>query len=130
MSTEHEPAEHEHAGRTGAGSTPAIAWVVPVLFNLVLGLLATVPLWLSVLFAVNFPLAELGLTEREPTENDGALPWLAVLVPLTGGLLALWFLIGFLLRRGPLRAARAYWWVLAAVALLPTTVVFVLVGLV
>ncbi|MFH8616556.1 hypothetical protein ACH4E8_15955 [Streptomyces sp. NPDC017979] len=122
MSTE---TDRDGAAPPSGGAAAAVAWVVPVLLNLVLGLLAVVPLWLWVFFAINFPLAELGLTEREPTENDGMLPWLVVLVPLTGGLLGLWFLVGTLLRRGPLRAARAYWWVLAAVALLPTTAVFV-----
>ncbi|MEU9607552.1 hypothetical protein [Streptomyces sp. NPDC048057] len=122
-------------GTEGGGSAPptrgaaALAWVVPVLFNLVLGLLAVVPLWLSIYLAVNYPLAELGLTEREPTENDGVLPGLTLLVPLMGGLLGLWYLIGKLMRRGPLRAARAYWWVGGAMALLPTTTLFVLVGL-
>ncbi|MEU5978199.1 hypothetical protein [Streptomyces sp. NPDC047315] len=128
MSTEPDRTDPTSTESPSAGAA-VVAWVVPVLLNLVLGLLAVVPLWLSVLFAINFPLAELGLTERAPTENDGTLPWLVVLVPLTGGLLGLWLLAGSLMRRGPLRAARAYWWVLAAVALLPTTAVFVLVEL-
>lgn len=44
--------------------------------NLVLGIPGVVPVWLLSYFAVNWPLAAVGWTQREPTENDGMLPWL------------------------------------------------------
>ncbi|MGP4085800.1 hypothetical protein [Streptomyces sp. KR55] len=64
-----------------------------------LGCIAVIPLWLLLLFAINFPLASLGVTRREPTENDGMLPWLILLVPLLSGLLALWWSLNALIRR-------------------------------
>ena len=44
--------------------------------NLLLGIPGVVPLWLLWYFASNGPLADIGWTRREPTENDGMLFWL------------------------------------------------------
>src|SRR5690606_6906220 len=57
-------------------------WGPPVAVHLILGMVALVPLWLSMMFVVNHPLAAWGITSREPTDNDGMLPWMMLLVPM------------------------------------------------
>ncbi|MGW1881853.1 hypothetical protein [Streptomyces sp. NPDC001970] len=102
-------------------------WAKPTFVNLV-GLVAIVPIWLLVLFAVNFPLAALGPSEREPTENDGMLPWLILLAPLLAGVLGLWLSLNTLMRRkADLRAGR-YWRFSSAMVLLPTVTAWALVS--
>ncbi|MFF7592375.1 hypothetical protein ACFZCK_33355 [Kitasatospora purpeofusca] len=94
-----------------------------VVVNLLLGLPAVVPVWLLWYFAVNWPLAGLGWTQGEPTENDGMLPWFIFAVPVLSVFSGLWWLANHLLRRrrhaGP-RAAGAYWTTSALLTLVPT----------
>lgn len=106
-----------------------LKWGVPVAVNLVLGSVAVIPLWGLGLFAVNFPLAAIGLTQREPTENDGVFPWLVLLVPLLSALVAVWWLINVLVRHRTRQAARPFWLVSSAVVLLPTITSMVLVSI-
>jgi hypothetical protein len=49
--------------------------------NLLMGVPGVVPVWMLWYFAVNWPLEALGRTVREPTENDGMLPWLLLFRP-------------------------------------------------
>ncbi len=73
------PARH-HADELPCGArlfAPAVAPTyvgVPGAANLVLGVIAVVPLWLLVQFARNYPLAALSLTGFESTDDDGMLP--------------------------------------------------------
>ncbi|WP_432057003.1 hypothetical protein [Streptomyces sp. bgisy022] len=98
-------------------------WGPPVAVHLILGVVAVVPLWLSMMFAANFPLARWGLTTREPTENDGMLPWIVVLVALWAVFLALWLPLGSLARRAVPDVSRRRYWAVGA-ALLVTPMVF------
>lgn len=102
------------------GRTQRLKWALVVTVNLVLGFFAVIPLWALWFFAANFPLAAMGLTRREPTENDGVFPWLVILVPLVGGFLAAWSLTNLLVWRRTGQAARPYWAASSAVVLLPT----------
>ncbi|GGX09430.1 hypothetical protein GCM10010297_33700 [Streptomyces malachitofuscus] len=105
-------------------------WGPSVAVNLILGIVAVVPLWLSMMFLSNYPLAELGLTSREPTDNDGVLPWAVILGGAWAVFLALWLPLGGLARPRAGVAGRRYWTVSSALVLTPfvlLTVLFVLV---
>ncbi|MFD4970037.1 hypothetical protein [Streptomyces sp. NPDC058424] len=54
---------------------------VPVAVNLLLGIPAIVPVFLVRYVLSNGPLAELGLTSRDPNEDDGMLLWLLTSSP-------------------------------------------------
>ncbi|GGS05310.1 hypothetical protein GCM10010252_50000 [Streptomyces aureoverticillatus] len=93
--------------------------------NLLLGIPAVVPVWLLWYLLANWPLAALGWTGREPTENDGVLPWLLLggLVPALYALL--WWLANRPVRRRATVGSRLYWPVSVLATLVPT---FVLVA--
>ncbi|WP_405810573.1 hypothetical protein OG524_14765 [Streptomyces sp. NBC_01520] len=50
--------------------------------NVLLGVPGVVPACLLRYYVSNGPLADLGRTRREPTENDGMLLWLLIVVPV------------------------------------------------
>ncbi|MFI9203035.1 hypothetical protein [Streptomyces sp. NPDC053048] len=95
-----------------------------VVVNLLLGIPGVVPVWLLWYFAVNWPLAAIGWSDPEPTENDGTLPGLLVGVLLLG-LFVLWWLINRSVRRRTTLDARLYWPVSAVATLVPTFVLMV-----
>ncbi|MEV0260243.1 hypothetical protein AB0I49_02705 [Streptomyces sp. NPDC050617] len=101
-------------------------WPVPLGVNLLLGVLGVVPIWLLWYFASNWPLAALGLTQREPTENDGVLPWLLIGIPVVGLYGLLWWSANRPLRRGTTLTPRTYWLLSTAATLLPTVVLIAL----
>lgn len=88
--------------------------------NLLLGIPGVLPAWLLWYFAANWPLAAIGWSEPEPTENDGMLPWLLVGVPVVGLFALLWWLINRSVRRRTALGARVYWPLSALVTLVPT----------
>ena len=106
---------------TAASTVPTRKWLLTAVgVNLLLGVPGVVPVWLLWYFAVNWPLAAVGWTQREPTENDGMLPWL-----MLGGLVltlfaAVWWLVNSPMRRRVALAPRLYWLVSALVTLVPT----------
>lgn len=67
--------------------------------NLLLALPAVVPVWLLWYFAVNCLLVAAGWTRREPTENDGVLPWLLAAGPVVFLFALLWWLANDAVRR-------------------------------
>ncbi|WP_405007739.1 hypothetical protein OHV13_29980 [Kitasatospora purpeofusca] len=99
-----------------------------VAVNLLLGLPAVVPIWLLWYFAVNWPLAGLGWTDRNPTENDGMLPWFMLAVPVLSVFAGSWWPANHLLRRrrrhryADQGSAGAYWTTSALLTLVPTAV--------
>ncbi|MFB6887841.1 hypothetical protein ACFCX4_00790 [Kitasatospora sp. NPDC056327] len=98
-----------------------------VAVNLLLGLPAVVPLFLIWYFLANWPLAELGWTDREPTENDGVLPWVLFAGPVLVGFAALWWLANLPVRRRSAgTGARLYWPVSMLLTLVPMGVLAVL----
>ncbi|MEV7914819.1 hypothetical protein [Streptomyces griseus] len=87
---------------------------VPVVANLLLGIPAVVPVFLIWYVLSNGPLAELGWTQREPTENDGMLLWLVIVVPVVACFGGLWTLLNLWMRRRLIAAASPYpYWSLA-----------------
>ncbi|MFE9923989.1 hypothetical protein ACFYQA_21125 [Streptomyces sp. NPDC005774] len=103
---------------------PLRRWGAPLAVNLVLGVVAVVPLWLSMMFAANYPLAELGLTSREPTDNDGMLPWAVILILVWAVFLALWIPLNQWAR--PESCARRCYWT-ASAGLVPVPMVLIAV---
>ena len=104
---------------------PLRRWGAPLAVNLILGIVAVVPLWLSMMFVADYPLAELGLTSREPTDNDGVLPWVMLLVPVWAVFLALWIPLNLLVRPASCTRRRRYW--VASAGLVPVPMVLVVV---
>lgn len=92
---------------------------IAVVVNLLLGVPGVVPVWLLWYFAVNWPLAALGWSRPEPTENDGMLPGLVVGVLLLA-LFVLWWLLNSSVRRRIALDPRVYWPVSALATLVPT----------
>ncbi|MFH9606030.1 hypothetical protein [Streptomyces sp. NPDC017448] len=87
---------------------------VPVTANLLLGIPAVVPLFLIWYLLSNWPLAEMGWTQREPTENDGVLPGLVIAVPVVGVFGIVWALLNLWMRRRLIGGAPSYpYWSLA-----------------
>ncbi|MFG2823968.1 hypothetical protein ACGFX4_31640 [Kitasatospora sp. NPDC048365] len=93
--------------------------------NLLLGVPAIVPLFLLWYFASNWPLAAMGWTEREPTENDGVLPWVLFAGPVVTVFALVWSLVNVRLWRRTALAARAYWPGSVVLTLAPTLALIV-----
>jgi hypothetical protein len=87
--------------------------------NLLLGIPGVVPVWLLGYFAVNWPLAALGWTQQEPTENDGMLPWLVIIVPVVALFTLVWWLVNRPMQRRVALDPRLYWLMSALVTLVP-----------
>ncbi|WP_329405034.1 hypothetical protein OG523_25995 [Streptomyces virginiae] len=87
---------------------------------------SVVPVWLLWYIAVNGPLADLGWTRREPTENDGMLLWLVIAVPVVTLFALLWWLANHFVRRSNTAPARVYWPVCALVTLVPSVTLMLL----
>ncbi|MER7998030.1 hypothetical protein [Streptomyces sp. NPDC095613] len=103
-------------GRTRAWASAAL------LVNLLLGVPAVVPVFLLWYFASNWPLAAIGWTQGEPTENDGMLPWFLFAGPIVIGFPLLWLLVNIALRRRTGWRPRLFWPVSALLTLGPTAV--------
>ncbi|MER7478519.1 hypothetical protein ABTX60_12815 [Streptomyces sp. NPDC126510] len=100
-------------------------WSAPLLVNLLLGIPAVVPVWLLWYLAANWPLAELGLTAREPTENDGVLPWFLVAGPVVAVFGLLWWSANRSLRRRTALPPGRYWALGVLATLVPTLALIV-----
>ncbi|MFS8203772.1 hypothetical protein ACLVWQ_34510 [Streptomyces sp. CWNU-52B] len=103
------------------------SWPVPFAVNMVLGIPGIVPAWLVYYFAANWPLAGLGLAGRNPTENDGVLPWLLLAGPVLTLFFLMWWLINLPIRRRTRLTPGTYWLLSAAAATLPTLALTTLV---
>jgi hypothetical protein len=96
-------------------------WLLTVVgVNLLLGIPAVVPVWLLWYLAVNWPLAAAGWTQREPTENDGVLPWLLIGGPVVVLFTLVWWFVNRPMRRRVALDSRLYWLGSALVTLVPT----------
>ncbi|MFD3409748.1 hypothetical protein [Streptomyces cyaneofuscatus] len=117
---------HNRLGRAAEPGGPvkkARLWksFVPVVVNLLLGIPAVVPIFLTWYFLSNGPLAELGWTQRDPNEDDGMLLWLIFVVPAVGCFGGIWALTNLWIRRklfteGP---PSMYWSVSVVLVLAP-----------
>ncbi|MFE7777995.1 hypothetical protein ACFU5O_29675 [Streptomyces sp. NPDC057445] len=95
-------------------------WSTAVAVNLLLGIPGVAPVWLFWYFAVNWPLAAIGWTRPEPTENDGMLPWLVVGAPVLLLFALVWWLVNRVVWRRMAPAPRFYRPVSALVTLVPS----------
>ncbi|MFS0692228.1 hypothetical protein [Streptomyces nitrosporeus] len=87
--------------------------------NLLLGIPAVVPLFLIWYYLANGPLADAGLTSREPTENDGMTLWLVIVVPVVAVFGIIWWLANDWVRPRASLAPGAYWTAGAVLTLWP-----------
>ncbi|WP_374982415.1 hypothetical protein [Streptomyces fradiae] len=88
--------------------------------NLVLGVPAVVPIWMVWYLLSNWPLAALGWTRAEPTENDGVWPWFVVAGPVVVLSGLAWWAVNRPLRRRDEGGGGLYWSVGAAATLAPS----------
>ncbi|MFC8084753.1 MULTISPECIES: hypothetical protein [unclassified Streptomyces] len=95
-------------------------WWAPFVVNLLLGVPAVVPIWLGWYLLANGPLAEFGGPMRNPTENDGLMPMLVVIVPVLALFGLIWWLANEALRRRTALAPRSFWLLCVLVPFLPT----------
>ncbi|MFV2117376.1 hypothetical protein ACE14D_02575 [Streptomyces sp. Act-28] len=93
--------------------------------NLVLGVPGVVPMWLVWYWMVNWPLAGLGWAQREPTENDGMLPWFMVATPVLVLFALVWRAANRPVRRRAEVSGQLYWSVGAVATFAPTGALFV-----
>ncbi|WP_329088275.1 hypothetical protein [Streptosporangium sp. NBC_01469] len=101
-----------------------IAWLAPLAVNILFGCLAPFPLFLVWYFLANYPLAALGLTERDPTDNDGILPHLIMLGGV-GLFVALWAVVNLAVRALSRLPARSYWLVSVALFFGPFILIWI-----
>jgi hypothetical protein len=113
------------AGQMSEQAKPAVQtrskWKLPIPIgvNLLLGIPAIVPIFLAWYVLSNGPLADLGWTQREPTENDGMLPMLVIVVPVICAFGSLWLLANFWMRLRTAVPAFQYWLACAAASCVP-----------
>ncbi|MET8330401.1 hypothetical protein [Streptomyces sp. NPDC005181] len=93
--------------------------------NLLLGIPGVVPVWLLWYFASNWPLAAMGWTRGNPTENDGMLPWVVFAAPVLALFSLVWWLANRPMRRRAALDPRLYWPASALVTLVPTFVLVI-----
>lgn len=99
---------------------PRLRPALPLLINILLGIPAVVPAFLLWYFAANWPLAALGWTDREPTENDGVLPWVLIATPILTLFGLLWWLANRPFRHRTALPPHTYWLLSAGATALPT----------
>jgi hypothetical protein len=87
--------------------------------NLLLGVLAIVPLFLIWYALSNGPLASLGWTQPEPTENDGMLIWWLLAAVAFCVFASIWGWVNFWIRRKVAVPASQYWAACVVASLVP-----------
>ncbi|MDX3099103.1 hypothetical protein PV703_15460 [Streptomyces sp. ME01-24h] len=100
-------------------------WYTALGVNLLLGIPGVVPLWMLWYLAANWPLADLGLTGREPTENDGIMPGLLLFGPVVLLYAVLWWAANRPLAARTALTARGYWLLSVLATFLPTAALVV-----
>ncbi len=100
------------------------AALITVAVNLAVGGPAVVPWWLLRVGLSNWPLAELGSTVREPTEDDGILSWQVVGPPVVATATLLWWLLNSALRSRLAAEAPRSWLLSTAAVLAPAAALF------
>lgn len=99
-------------------------WSLLVLTNLALGVLGVVPIWLLHYLVRHSLLADMEWVEHNPTENDGWLPLVLVIVPVLSVHVVLWWTLNVQARR----ARRARTWTVAVLTTLLPTAGLIVVG--
>ena len=99
--------------------------LVPVGVNLLLGILAVVPFFLLWYALSNGPLADLGWTRGEPTENDGMLIWWLIAAVALGTFVSIWGFVNVWLRRKVAVPASHYWPACVVATLVPFCIILI-----
>ncbi|GGV11607.1 hypothetical protein [Streptomyces griseoflavus] len=95
-------------------------WGPSVAVHLILGMVALVPLWLSMMLAADVLRAEPEGSSSDPAVTGSAPAWTPILVALWAVFLALWLPVGSRARPSvPGVSGRRYWAVGAALVLTP-----------
>jgi len=106
---------------TGVNTRPKWTWLLTAAgVNLLLGIPGVIPIWLLWYFAANWPLAAIGWTQAEPTENDGMLLPLLVVAVVVALFTLVWWLANRPIRRRVALDPRLYWLVSALATFVPT----------
>ena len=87
--------------------------------NVLLGIPGLVPLSMAWYIAASWPLDALGLTQRDPTENDGILPVLVVFGPAMAASVLVWWLANRWLRPRAVTSGKVFWATAIGANLLP-----------
>jgi hypothetical protein len=87
--------------------------------NLAMGIPGIVPIFLAYYYLSNGPLADLGWTGREPTENDGTLALSMFLGPILLAAAVGWILANWLLWRWTEAPAVLQWTVCLVASFVP-----------
>ncbi|MFF3586781.1 hypothetical protein ACFYYI_06385 [Streptomyces sp. NPDC002387] len=101
-------------------------WYTALGLNVLLGIPGVIPIWMLWYIAANWPLAGLGVTEREPTENDGLGVGLVVFGPVVATGALLWWLANRPLARRTRLAPHHYWLLSILGTLVPTATLMVI----
>lgn len=109
-------------------TSPPRAVLVVVLVNAVLGIPGIIPVWLAWFYVSSWPLAELGVTTRAATEDDGVIATVVIL-PVVVAAAVVWVLVGHLLRPKVDRFRSFWFWPLSGISTLAPTLVLVLASL-
>ncbi|MFJ9059660.1 hypothetical protein [Streptomyces sp. NPDC102409] len=111
----------EEVPTRGVGAARRWGWRLTAAgVNVALGVPGIIPLWLIWYVLANGPLAEGGWTQREPTENDGMMLWLVIVVPVVAVFGILWWLANDAVSRRAALDPRLYWTAGALLTLVPT----------
>ncbi|MGL3806985.1 hypothetical protein ACSYDW_12900 [Paeniglutamicibacter sp. R2-26] len=93
-------------------------WAVACV-NVLLGIPGIVPLFMAWYIAASWPLEALGLTQRDPTENDGIFPALVAFGPAIAASVLVWWMVNRWLRPRAVTSGRAFWATAVVANLLP-----------
>jgi|SRR5882757_5359347 len=106
----------------GTSGTSRALWAAPIVVNVLFGVLGAFPITLVWVFLAEYPLAAMGWTHRDASDNDGVLPWLVLLVVVVGLYLGLWLGANLAVRRLTRLKVPGYWTLSAVVSLIPVAV--------
>lgn len=98
--------------------------------NVILGVPAVVPVWLAWFYLTQWPLAAIGLTTQDASQDDGVVIASVVVLPVVALGVVAWFFVGLWLRPRVDPMKVPWFWPVSALAVLVPTAVLILVSLV
>ena len=98
--------------------------------NVILGVPAVVPVWLAWFYLTQWPLAAIGPTTQDASQDDGVVIASVVVLPVVALGVVAWFFVGLWLRPRVDPMNGPWFWPVSALAVLAPTAVLILVSLV